>query len=211
MNNNNWGMSLLGAILLLAVAGGLYISWEVNKATRQAEATAAATKAAANAAQVERDLRAFAETHLGELQKLMDEIQDEIQIRKRKLELLAEEMRRVNAVPQADTDYRKWNKAIAELETRLNGLLTERRDTFVALKKFELNPDNKPELATQREDRLKAARVVAAHTREQFNDLRNANRPPETPTVSVSKDAPREKGKAKTEAAPQKKSRWFFW
>jgi len=210
MNNNNWGMSLVGAILLLTVAGGLYVSWEISRANAIRVANQNLAKEEQVRQQAERDLRTFAETHLGELQRLIDEIQDEIQVRQRKLTLLAEEMRRVKAVPQTDPDYVRWNRAIVELQKKLDGLLTERRDTYVELKKFEFNPEAKPELDKQREERLKKARGLAEQTREQFNDLRKdkASQPPEQPVVPVTKDGDKDKGKA---APPAKKSGWRFW
>jgi len=205
MNNNHWGTTLLGAILLLLLAGGLYTWHSLQESRRQADADAAEAAAIQRQKEAERDLRTFAETHLSDLQKLIDEIQDEIQIRKAKLEKLAEEMRRVKAVPETDPDYVKWSRAIVELEKKLNTLKEERRNTYVELKKFELNPEGKPEVDKQREARLKQARGLAETTREQFNALRTSNRPPEGTSPTELKEPEKDKGKA-----PSKKRWWPF-
>jgi hypothetical protein len=205
MNNNHWGTTLLGAVLLLLLAGGLY-SWHLAREAARADAIREhETQVRVENEQAERDLRAFAEVHMSELQQLINEIQDEIQIRQRKLDQLAEEMRRMRVVPETDPDFVKWNRAVLELRKKLNVLKEERKNTYLALKKFELDPESKPELDKQRDERLKKARSLAESTREQFNNMRKANQPPEPASLPDLKDKEPEKGKA-----PAKKRWWIF-
>jgi len=204
MNHNNWGTTLLGAILLLLLAGGLYTWHSLREADGRARADAAVLQAEREREEAERDLRTFAETHLSDLQKLIDEINNEIEVRQRKLDLLATEMRRVNVSPASDKDYKAWSDAVAGLRLKVNALKQVRRDTYLALKKFELDPSGQVEQEKQREERLKLARNQAEQTRVQFNEMRGANSPPE-PASFVPKEPEKDKGKA-----PAKKRWWIF-
>jgi hypothetical protein len=205
MNHNNWGTTLLGAILLLLLAGGLYTWHSLREKEREDRVAEIERDAAKKKADAERDLRNFAETHLTELQKLVDEINAEVEVRERKLALLADEMRRVHVSPTSDKDYKAWSEAVSRLKVKVNELLRVRNDTYLALKKFELNPEGTAELDKQREERLKLARNQAEQTRTQFNEMRNANSPPE-PASFVPKEPEKDKGKA----PPKKRWWWIF-
>lgn len=202
MHNNNWGTTLLGAILLLLLAGGLY-SWDLlSKSAQKTERDAIAAQQDKERTEFERDLRTFAESHpdLKVVQELIDELEQEIQLRQKKLNQLAIEMRRASRAPESDADYIRWNKAIVELQKKLNSLLAERRDTWLEWKKVENNPDRDPEMNKAREDLFKKARSLAEKTREQFNDLRDSNVPDEPTSAPAPEGTP----------APKKRA-WFPW
>lgn len=203
MNSNHWGTTLLGAVLLLLLAGGLYTWHSLRESSRQAEAAHNLEEQDKARAQAERDLRIFAETHLSDLQKLIDEIQNEIQVRQRKLDQLAEEYRKVGVSALSDKDYKAWGDGVTRLKMKLGELMKVRRDTYLALKKFEFDPTGKAEVERQREERLKLARNQADLTRTQFNEMRNTNNPPEPASFTPPKDG----DKAKT--APKK--RWWLF
>lgn len=185
MHNNHWGTTLLGAILLLLLAGGLYTWHTVRETQHKVEQDVLAEQARKDKAEFNLELRQFAESNpdLKVVQELIDELEQEIQLRGKKLNQLAIEMRRASRVPESDTDYSRWSRAIIDLQKKLNALLAERKETWLEWKKVENNPDKSPELAKIRDDRIKKARKLAESTRSDFNDLRNANRPDEPITV----------------------------
>lgn len=201
MHNNNWGTTLLGAILLLLMAGGLYTWHSLREAARKAELEAIAARDLKEREEFERELRTFAESHpdLKVVQDLIDELEQEIQLRRKKLNQLAVEMRRASRAPETDPDYIRWNKAIIDLEKKRNALLAERRDTWLEWKKVENNPERDLAMNKARDDLFKKARSLAEKTREQFNDLRDANVPDEPTSAPAPEDAP-----------PKKRS-WFPW
>lgn len=204
MHKNNWGTTLLGAIILLLLGGGLYVTHVVQEQARKDAEETRAREEAAQKAEFERELRAFTEGNpeLKGLQELIDELDQEIKLRQKKLAQLAVDLRRASRAPESDADYVRWNRAIVELQKKLNLLQAERRETWIEWKKVENNPDRTPDLNKARDERVKKARGVAERTREQFNDLRNANRPEE----SISAPGPEKK----EEKAPPKKRWWQF-
>lgn len=195
MHNNNWGTTLLGAILLLLMAGGLYTWHSLREAARKAELADLAAQQEKERTEFDRELRTFAESHpdLKVAQDLIDELEQEIQLRQKKLNQLAVEMRRASRAPETDPDYIRWNKAIVDLQKKRNALLTERKETWLEWKKVENNPDRSPEMNKVRDDRLKKARNLAEKTREQFNDLRNANVPDEPTSAPAPETKPAKK------------------
>jgi hypothetical protein len=174
MQTNNWGSTLIGAIVLLLLAGGLYTLHSINESREKAEQERQAEEQRQQKLEFERELRAFAESNpdLKVVQEMIDELEQEIQIRQKKLSKLAGEMRRASKVPDTDRDYIRWNAAILELQKKLTALLAERKETWVEWKKVENNPDPTPEVNQVRDERIKKARKLAEKTRDQFNELR---------------------------------------
>lgn len=201
MNNNNWLSTLMGALLLLLIAGGLYTWHTVEQARRRADTDKVVADREREKAEFERELRTFAEAHpdLKLVQELVDELEDEIQLRRKKLNQLAVEMRRASRAPESDPDYIRWNRAILDLQKKQTALLAERKETWLEWKKVENNPDKTTDLAKTRDARVKKARALAEDTRKQFNDLRNNDRPSEP----VSSPEPEKKSEK-----PQRKKLW---
>ncbi len=202
MHNNNWGTTLLAAILLLLTAGGLYTWHSLRESGRRAELEAIATRQDTERAEFDRELRTFAESHpdLKVVQEMIDELDQEVQVRQKKLNQLAIEMRRASRAPESDADYIRWNRAIVELQKKLDALLAERRDTWLEWKKVENNPDRDPEINKTREELFKKARTLAEKTREQFNNLRDTNVPDEPVQAPAPEGTP----------MPRKRA-WFPW
>lgn len=162
-SSGGWGCGVLIAIALLVALVG---SWrEESRKAREVE------EAARKAEQVERDLRTFAGQHLPELQQVIDEIGEEIATRQAKLDELAAEFRRLQVSPDTDPDYVRWSTAVYRLQLRLEELKAERRDAYLALKKYELSPDLTTDARIDRERRLEKARAAARDGRKLFEEL----------------------------------------
>ncbi|MCC5807919.1 MAG: hypothetical protein JJU00_16450 [Opitutales bacterium] len=157
-----------GKLLIFIVAGAALIvgmnrfgSWQERREEQRHQR---------NLAEAEGDLRAFAQEHLPELQRVIHSFEGEIERREAMLERLADDMRRLNREPGADPDYRRWSDAVRKMHEELSLLREKRADAFLAFRKFELNPDSSDD-AEARAQRFRLAQDAANEGRETFERL----------------------------------------
>ena len=122
------------------------------------------------------ELRVFAEDHLPNLQRVIYDIQGEIDRRTELNNRLAEDIRRLGREPYSDDDWSRWDNAINAMQQQLADLKDKRIDAFLAYRKFELNPDSADD-ARAREERFRIAQQAADEGRATFEQLlRDATR-----------------------------------
>lgn len=158
----------LGKLLIFVVAGVALIvgmnrfgNWQEHREEQ---------RHLRNLAEAEGELRAFAQEHLPELQRVIHSFEGEIERREVMLERLADDMRRLNREPGADPDYRRWSDAVRKMHEELSLLREKRTDAFLAFRKFELNPDSSDD-AEARAQRFRLAQDAANEGRETFERL----------------------------------------
>ncbi len=152
---------VFGAGIALLLGKGLFDDWQER---REQE------RHLRNLAEAEGELRAFAQEHLPELQRVIHGFESEIERREAMLGQLAEDMRRLNREPREDPDYRRWSAAVQKMHEELDLLIEKRTDAFLAFRKFELNPDSTDD-AEARAQRFRLAQDAAKEGREIFERL----------------------------------------
>ncbi len=187
----NWRRGIAGLALLAVMLAGCRLEPSLEEKRKRA-----AEREKQRQAQLQEDLRNFAQEEVPQLQKVMDELTEELERRNKSLQELGRELQRFGDSPQEDPDWRRWNKAVYELRKVLDRLGDHRKQAYLAYRKFQLSSGSNVQFQARVQDAEQEAARIRAAFREMLTQFEEAVAtedsviPPESQSASTADGLP---------------------